>query len=160
VVSDLPGVETEGGETTMTEVRVKARQPRPIIKKKVKVEAAGINSPGYSPTRNLLVVNVTDSDGEPVTGLTEDAFTLVNYDLQAHAFLRVVDWFMALSEELPDAGIEGVYRFSAHAEPELVRKVGTTAYAVKLLKTVDAGGHLTEFSGQTVVSVVMQRVPQ
>lgn len=142
----------------MTEVRVKARQPRPIFTKMLNVEAACINSPGGDPTSNLLVVSVTDADGRPVAGLTADGFTLVNYDLQAHAHLRQVDFFVPLSNELPDADIDGVYRFCANAEPELVRQIGVTAYALKVEKTEEAQGYSTHFSGQTVVSVVMQPI--
>jgi hypothetical protein len=150
----------------MTEVRMKATPPRPVLTKKLNVEAACINNTDGDPP-NLFIVSVTDAEGRPVTGLTGGAFTLVNYNPQGNPQLRVVDFYPALSEALPDAAIDGVYSFCAKAEPgsvspepELLHHVGITAYAIKVMKTEGDKSHITQFSGQTVLSVVMLPEPR
>ena len=143
--------------TEEVDIRVKAKPPKPQLTKKLNVEAAGINGFNADPAPNLIIASVTDTDGKPITGLSKDHFTLVNYAMtDGHARLIQLRAVFELTAELPDARIDGIYKVEPEQEPEITRQVGQTAYALKVTKTEESPGILTLFSGQAVVAIVMQ----
>jgi len=146
--------------TELRDIKVKATKPAIVLTKRLYVEAACVNGFGSDPAPNLVIVSVTDADGRPVTGLVKENFTLVNYAMtDGHARLVELRLTMELRKELPQADIDGVYKVEPEQEPEITKQVGVTAYAVEVSKTEQSGGVSTYFSGQTVVSVVMQKRP-
>jgi hypothetical protein len=144
------------------EVKIIAKPPKIVytFTKKLNVDAACVNGFGADPAPNLIFASVTDPDGRPVTGLAKTDFTLVNYAMtDGHARLVELRHVLELIDELPGAGIDGVYKIEPEQEPEITGQVGQTVYAVKVSKTELSPGASTYFSGQTVVSVVMQKKP-
>src|SRR5689334_14819385 len=136
----------------------------PILTANLKVEAACVSGYEADPAPNLIIVSVTDGDGNPVPGLEAKDFTVVNYSMtDGHARLVQLRTVLELRQELLFANIvthiDGVYKIEPEREPEITGQVGQTVYVVKINKIVRSFIHPTRYTGQTVVAVVMQARP-